>query len=68
MITRQLHGDSKQITQDSTVSTLLNLLEMQNRRLAVEVNRRIIPRSNYHSYILKDADVVEIVQAIGGGQ
>ena len=62
----QVNGDSLEFD-GQTVSDLLARLEIQGRRLAVEVNRDIIPKSEHAAYQLSDGDIVEIVHAIGGG-
>lgn len=50
-----------------TVARLLEELELADKRVAVEVNQEIVPRSRYQAYRLRSADRVEIVRAIGGG-
>ena len=50
-----------------TVADLVDQLELTGRRLAVEVNRDIVPRSEHQTHSLEDGDSVEIVHAIGGG-
>ncbi len=67
MITIILNGKEKTIDSDSNIEQLLKSLNLENKRLAVEINQQIIPRSDYNSHILKEIDKVEIVQAIGGG-
>jgi sulfur carrier protein len=49
-----------------TVRDLLGRLELQGR-VAVEINERIVPRSEFESHPVRDGDRIEIVQAIGGG-
>ena len=51
----------------STIADLVTQLNLAGRRLAVEVNRDIVPKSQHADFTLKDGDVVEIVHAIGGG-
>ncbi|TAN06202.1 MAG: sulfur carrier protein ThiS [Rhodanobacteraceae bacterium] len=54
----------------ATATTLIGLLEQTGhgaRRVAVEVNREIVPRSRHAQNVLHEGDRVEIVQAIGGG-
>ncbi|GAA5129290.1 sulfur carrier protein ThiS [Alloalcanivorax gelatiniphagus] len=51
----------------TTVADLVAQLQLQGRRLAVEVNRDIVPKSEHGQHRLNDGDVVEIVHAIGGG-
>lgn len=61
-----VNGDT--LTLDgTTIADLVTQLNLAGRRLAVEVNRDIVPKSRHADFILKDGDVVEIVHAIGGG-
>ena len=46
---------------------LLDSLNLQEARFAVEINREIVPKSQIDNYTLNDKDVVEIVIAVGGG-
>lgn len=62
-----LNGDSKQARDGTTVAALLEELELTGKRLAVEVNEDVIPRSRHAEHELADGDRVEIVHAIGGG-
>ena len=50
-----------------TVSELLLELGATGKRVAVEVNQEIVPRSEHSQYQLRNDDRVEVVQAIGGG-
>lgn len=63
----QLNGESQNIPDNSTAQTLVDLLELNGKRLAMELNREIVPRSVYGDTILHDGDQIEIVHAIGGG-
>jgi len=67
MTTIILNGENKQIDKDTNIAQLLQSLDLSNKRLAVEINQQIIPRSNFTSHKLNELDKVEIVQAIGGG-
>ncbi len=67
MTTIILNGENKKISSDTTIEQLLLNLGLENKRLAVEVNQEIIPRSHFTSHSLRELDQVEIVQAIGGG-
>ena len=62
-----LNGESKQIPPGMTAARLIELLDLTGRRLAVEVNEEIVPRSTYDGYTFRPGDRVEIVHAIGGG-
>ena len=50
-----------------TVAQLLQLEGLADRRVAVEVNRTIVPRSAHATHLLAAGDRVEVVQALGGG-
>jgi sulfur carrier protein len=62
-----LNGESKQIPDGITAAKLVEQLGLQDKRLAMEVNREIVPRSVFETYRFKPDDRVEIVMAIGGG-
>ncbi len=62
-----LNGERREVADDATISMLLVLLDMQARRVAVEVNEEIVPRSEHTTHRLQPGDRVEVVQAIGGG-
>ncbi|MDO4174880.1 MAG: sulfur carrier protein ThiS [Eubacteriales bacterium] len=49
-----------------TVSQLLEQRGYQESRIAVEVNRAIVPKGQYQSHLLHDDDIVEIVCFMGG--
>jgi len=50
-----------------TVASLLDLEGLAGRRVAVEVNREIVPRSAHGTHLLQAGDRVEVVHALGGG-
>ncbi len=62
-----VNGAALELPEDSSVSTLIERLQLVGKRLAVEVNGEIVTRSRHAQTRLRDADRVEIVQAIGGG-
>ncbi|WP_136254820.1 MULTISPECIES: sulfur carrier protein ThiS [Halomonadaceae] len=63
----QLNGDTKQLAGETTVGELVVALDLAGRRIAVEVNEEIVPRSQHDAIRLAEGDRVEIVHAIGGG-
>ncbi len=63
----QLNGETRDIPENSTAQMLVELLELQGKRLAMELNREIVPRSLYVDTLLHEGDQIEIVHAIGGG-
>jgi len=52
---------------DATLAQLLEELALSGKRIAVEVNGAIVPRSAYASTRLRTGDKLEIVGAVGGG-
>jgi sulfur carrier protein len=63
----QLNGESFELPDGETVAALLTRLELAGRRVAVELNMDIVPRSQHVSTALSEGDQVEVVHAIGGG-
>ena len=61
--------NSKKISlpDDSNIEDLIVHLGYQNQRIAIEINELIIPKSNHSSFLLKDLDKVEVINAVGGG-
>ena len=62
-----LNGEARQFESAINISTLTQLLGLEHQRIAIEVNRCIIPKSLHTSHILQEGDHVEVIQAIGGG-
>ena len=62
-----LNGEPREVPEPMTAAELVELLGVSGRRLAMEVNREILPRSAYRDHRLRPGDRVEIVHAIGGG-
>ena len=67
MITAKINGIREKVKAGTTISILINDLNIANRKIALEVNGEIIPRSQFDSRILEDGDQIEIVTAVGGG-
>jgi len=63
----QVNGESHQVQDRLTAAQLVDVLGLNEQRLALEVNREIIPRSCFGTHCLAPGDNVEIVRAIGGG-
>jgi sulfur carrier protein len=62
-----VNGESRQVPDGATAAQLVELLELTGRRLAMEVNGEIVPKSLHESRALDPGDRVEIVHAVGGG-
>ncbi|XKH60092.1 sulfur carrier protein ThiS [Halomonas sediminis] len=63
----QLNGEPHAVDSAATAADLVETLGLTGRRIAVEVNEQIVPRSQLAETPLRDGDQVEIVHAIGGG-
>lgn len=62
-----VNGAPREIPDGHTVAGLVVDLELADKRIAVEVNEEIVPRSQYSDHRLRVGDRVEVVTAIGGG-
>lgn len=62
-----VNGESRPLPRPATVEGLLRTLELETHRVAVAVNRDVVPRSHFDSHGLTAGDRVEILEAVGGG-
>lgn len=62
-----VNGQTREVPDNFHAEQLIEMLELTGKRLAMEVNQEILPRSEFGCYQFKHGDVVEIVHAIGGG-
>lgn len=67
MQTIVVNGQPRPLPAPATVSALLGELGLAGRRIAVERNGEIVPRSRHESETLEPGDRLEIVVAVGGG-
>ncbi len=66
-ITLSVNGEARSVPASLSVAQLLGLLELDIRKVAVERNEEIVPRSAYGEITLSGGDQLEIVHFIGGG-
>ena len=62
-----LNGEPQQVPDNITAAQLVETLGLAGKRLAMEVNMEIVPRSTFQEHVIHPDDRVEIVHAIGGG-
>lgn len=67
MIEIQLNGEPKTLEKSGTIAEMLAELGLDTRKIAVEQNREIVPKSAYSATSLAPGDEIEIVAFIGGG-
>jgi sulfur carrier protein len=63
----QINGEPRDFAAPLSLSALLEQLGMKADRVAVELNRNIVPREQWTQTSLGDGDHLEIVQFVGGG-
>ena len=66
-MTITLNGDRHELAAPISVSELLQRLDIDARRVAVELNLAVVKKAAYDSSVVKDGDEVEIVNFVGGG-
>lgn len=67
MLNLILNGKPTQLPPLGTIADLMTHLGYQGKRVAVECNGQIVPRSQHADTPLQDGDQLEIVVAVGGG-
>jgi sulfur carrier protein len=67
MIPIHMNGDAREVPAGTTVTQLLQIAGYGERRVAVERNGEIVPRSQHAGTLIESGDRLEIVHAIGGG-
>jgi thiamine biosynthesis protein ThiS len=63
----QINGEPREFAAPLTLAGLLQQLSMKADRVAVELNRNIVPRGQWEHTALAEGDRLEIVQFVGGG-
>ena len=67
MITVSINGASRQFPASINVAALIEILGYTGKRIALERNGEIVPRSTFTNQRLADGDQLEVVVAVGGG-
>ena len=62
-----INGESRSFSTPLTVAGLVEAMELAGKRVAIERNGEIVPRSTYPDTLLADGDKLEVVVAVGGG-
>lgn len=66
-MTLTINGEARSFEELSKLSDLIIALNIKGDRVAVELNREIVPRANWETTSLRDGDKLEIVHFVGGG-
>jgi sulfur carrier protein len=62
-----VNGEMRDVPDDTSISSLLEVLNVTSRGIAVEVNMQLVARANHAEHRLSRGDHVEIVTLVGGG-
>jgi len=62
-----VNGKAKQLLESSNVASLIEEMQLTGKRIALERNGVIVPRSSYPEQQLAEGDCLEVVVAVGGG-
>ena len=63
----QLNGRKISIKRNFSILDMIKKYKISSKKVAIELNGKILPKSKYKQKIVKDKDKIEIVQFIGGG-
>jgi len=62
-----VNGERRSIVEGRTIADLVAEVAPRGRKIAVELNRDIVPRAEYGTRPIRDGDQIEIVEFVGGG-
>jgi len=63
----RVNGEPRTLGAGASLAELIEALALSGRKLAVAVNRVVVPRAQYRARRLANGDRVEILEAVGGG-
>ncbi|HEV2833856.1 MAG TPA: sulfur carrier protein ThiS [Pyrinomonadaceae bacterium] len=62
-----VNGEAKELSSPTSLAELITQLDLPAARIAVELNRAVVRRSDWNATLLQDDDRIEIVHFVGGG-
>ena len=62
-----VNGENREFSTGTSLSELLKSIHIDERYVAVELNRKIVPRKQFSEKLLMENDTLEIVTFVGGG-
>ena len=62
-----INGESREVQGTPTLAELINQLDLPAARIAVELNREVVRRSDWGNTMMHEDDRIEIVHFVGGG-
>jgi len=67
VISVNINGVSRQLPEPASITALIEEMGLTGKRIALERNGEIVPRSQFAAQQLADGDTLEVVVAVGGG-
>jgi thiamine biosynthesis protein ThiS len=64
----QINGEPREVKEDISLAELITSLRLKPEQVAIELNQEVIRRTHWEATILAEADKVEIVHFVGGGE
>jgi thiamine biosynthesis protein ThiS len=62
-----LNGEKRKIERATDIERLLDLFSLPRQRVAVEVNRSVVRRTDWPKIEVAEGDVIEVIHFVGGG-
>lgn len=66
-ISIQLNGERRPVASHTSLEALLEVFSLPHKRVAIELNGAVVPKSDWPSTIVSDGDRLEVVHFVGGG-
>ena len=63
----QLNGESFVLEEDININDFLKKLTIDKNKVAIELNKNVVPKNSYSNTVITNKDVIEVVTFIGGG-
>ncbi|MGB6330032.1 MAG: sulfur carrier protein ThiS [Halarcobacter sp.] len=62
-----VNGEEKQFTENATLQSIINELQIEDKVMAAAVNMEIVKKDEWNNYLVKNDDKLELLQFVGGG-
>jgi sulfur carrier protein len=63
----QLNGENFVLEEDMNINDFLKKLTIDKNKVAIELNKNVVPKNSYSNTVITNKDVIEVVTFIGGG-
>ena len=62
-----VNGETRQIPHEVSLEQLLHIFSLPDQRVAIELNGKVIRKTNWHQTVVRNRDKIEVVHFVGGG-